>query len=76
VIHVDVEVDEDRLGETDELEGDLKGNWNQIVEENDEGEEVVGEVLAVVCDGRNESLKLRLKKKVQEYSRISPKYQC
>lgn len=32
-------VDEDRLNELDELEGDLETDWNEIVVENDESQQ-------------------------------------
>lgn len=50
MVHVRVKIDEDRLCEADKFEGDLEGDRDEVVEENDEGEKVVGEVLAVVCE--------------------------
>lgn len=47
VIHLNVIVDEDRLQESYQLQGDLQGYWYQIVVQNKERQQIVAEIRAL-----------------------------
>lgn len=50
MIHVNVQVDEDRLKETHKFQCHLQRDRNQIVVQDDECKEIVSEVLRDVCE--------------------------